>query len=34
MLGFKKRIEKIKRNSLLQEGVFRGSSELEIIKEL
>jgi hypothetical protein len=33
-VGFKKRIEKIKINSLLQEGVFWGSFELEIIKEL
>jgi hypothetical protein len=34
MVGFKIRIQKIKMNSLLQEGMFWGSFELEIIKEL
>jgi hypothetical protein len=33
-VGFKKRIQKNKMNSLLWEGVFWGSFELEIIKEL
>jgi hypothetical protein len=34
MVGFKKRIQKNKMNSLLSKGVFRGGFELEIIKEL
>jgi hypothetical protein len=34
MVGLKIRIQKIKMNSLLWEGVFRGSFELKIIKEL
>jgi hypothetical protein len=33
-VGFKKRIQKNKLNSLLSEGVFWGSFDLEIIKEL
>jgi hypothetical protein len=34
MIGFKKIIQKHIMNSLLQDGVFSGSFELEIIKEL
>jgi hypothetical protein len=34
MVGFKKRFQKNKMNSLIKEGVFKGNFELEIIKEL
>jgi hypothetical protein len=33
-VGFKRKVQKIKKNCLLSEGVISGNFELEIIKEL